>query len=131
MKPVAQPRAKAGPALRGTLSRALVLLTLAAFVLQGYLVQTHIHFSKADGPSAADIYDAVQGTAHHKAPSKDDPANCPLCQQFAAAGQFVTPAAAATLLPSFSVSVIEFVVVAANLVPAASHSWQGRAPPRV
>jgi hypothetical protein len=130
MKPATQPRAKARHALGDMLSRALLLLVALAFASQTYLVQTHIHMPASGKAASPDVLDYQAPPAGHgKAPAKDDPANCPLCQQFASAGQFVTPAAAATLLPSFSVSVIEFVVVAANLVPAASHFWQGRAPP--
>jgi hypothetical protein len=116
--------------LRAALSQALVLLTLAAFVLQGFLTQTHIHIVPVGAPASADTYDGVPGPAHDKTPSKGDPANCPLCQQFASAGAFVTPAAAATLLPSLTVSVIEVAVPTAAFIARVTHIWRGRAPPR-
>ncbi|HXC55721.1 MAG TPA: DUF2946 family protein [Rhizomicrobium sp.] len=125
------PRTKAGvrAAARSALSRALVLLTLLAFTLSGYLTQTHIHGQAVGAPAAVDIFDGAPGPAHDKDPSKNDPANCPLCQQFASAGHFVTPAAAAVLLPSLSVCVIEVAVVAVRFALPVSHSWRGRAPP--
>jgi hypothetical protein len=127
MKRVQRSHAKAGAATRGLLSHALVFFALFAFVFQGYLVQTHIHVPGAK--SIVDIFDGAQAPGKNKAPGKDDPANCPLCQQFASAGHYVTPSAAAALLPSLSVSVIEIVATATVLAPAVSHNWRGRAPP--
>ena len=108
-------RAKAGTAAtaRGVLTRALLFLTLAAFTMQGFLTQTHIHGLATTGaPSIIDTFEG--GKTPSKDPSKTDEANCPLCQAFASAGAFVTPAAAAVLLPTFSVSVIDVVVHATS-----------------
>lgn len=122
-------RTKSKTPARDALSRAVVLLTLLAFTFQGYLTQAHIHWLSAGAPVVADVFDGAPSPAKDKAPLKNDPANCPLCQQIAGAGQFVTPAAAAILLPSLSISVIEVVAAAAHFVAPASHSWRGRAPP--
>ena len=129
MQRVPRSRPKTATALRGVLLHALVLLTLVAFTLQGFLIQTHIHIASAGVPAAADIYDGVPGSSHDKYPSKNDPANCPLCQQFTSAGAFVTPAAAAILLPAPSVSVIEVAAHAPAFVASVTHIWRGRAPP--
>jgi hypothetical protein len=129
MRHVRQPKAKAIAALRGALSHALVLLTLFAFTLQGFLTQTHIHLAGTGSPAVADTYDGVPGPGHDKVPSKGDPANCPLCQQFASAGAFVTPVAAATLLPTLSVSVIEVAPLTTSVISRVTHIWRGRAPP--
>ncbi len=117
--------------LRGVLLHALVLLTLVAFTLQGFLTQTHIHRRQPAGaPSIVDTFDGAPAKGGDKAPSKNSDQNCPLCQQFASAGSFVTPSAAATLLPAFSVSIIDVVVHAARTRIAVTHHWRGRAPPR-
>jgi DUF2946 family protein len=120
-------RAKAGTGAtwRGVLLHALVFLTMAAFTLQTFLVQTHIH-----GQSGGSIIDRFEGSkAPGKDPTKNDEANCPLCQAFASSGAFVTPAAAAVLLPAFSVSIIDVVVHATAASSAVTHHWRGRAPP--
>lgn len=122
--------AKARTATRGLLLRALVFLTLAAFTMQGFLTQTHIHAIAKGSPPAVDIFDGAPAPAGDKAPSKNDPANCPLCQQFASSGQFITPAAAAILLPSLAVSIIDVIVVATQAIQPVSHNWHGRAPPK-
>src|SRR4051812_39997778 len=98
---------------RTLLSRALAVLTIVAFTLSSFLTQTHIHGTPAgaSGPAVADIFDSPPGQAHDKAPGKNDPASCPLCQQASSAGHFVTPAVAAILLPSLSVSVIQTVAL--------------------
>ena len=127
MKRIPRARARAGAATRGLLSHALVFFALFAFVFQGYLIQTHIHIPGATG-AVADIFDGGP-PSKDKAPGKNDPANCPLCQQFASAGHYVTPAAAAILLPSLSVSVIEVAAAAPRFLTAVSHNWRGRAPP--
>ncbi|MEI9989472.1 MAG: hypothetical protein WDM86_05475 [Rhizomicrobium sp.] len=123
------PGTKVRAASRGMVSRALVLLTLVAFLVQGFVTQTHIHARPVGAPVAVDLFDGAKAPAKDNAPSKNDEANCPLCQAFASSGQFLTPAAAAILLPSFSVSVIQLVPLAAKLVRSASHAWRGRAPP--
>jgi hypothetical protein len=130
MRRVHRPRSKAQAAIRGALSRALVLVTLVAFLGQTYLVQTHIHMPATGKPAVVDLLDGAAPTSDHgKAPLKDDSANCPLCQQFASAGQFVTPAAAAILLPSLSISIIEVAAFVGDFAPPVTHIWRGRAPP--
>lgn len=116
-------------ASRGLLSHVLILVTLVAFTLQGYLTQTHIHITPVGAPPTVDIYDGVPNPAHDKDPGKNDPGNCPLCQQFASAGNFVTPATAAVLLPTLSVSVIQVVAIATDFAAPPTHNWRGRAPP--
>jgi hypothetical protein len=117
-------------ASRGWLKHALVLFTLFAFTAQAYLVQTHIHLPTTDR-AVVDLLDGPPTPANHgKAPAKDDSANCPLCQQSAMAGQFLTPAAAAVLLPSLGYSVIIVAAPASTLFAAVTHIWRGRGPPR-
>jgi hypothetical protein len=130
MKRIQQSRARSAAASFGWLKHALVLLTLFAFTAQSYLVQTHIHLPTTDR-AIVDLLDGpVTPADHNKAPAKDDPANCPLCQQSAMAGQFLTPAAAAILLPSLSYSVIVVATPASTLFAAVTHIWRGRGPPR-
>jgi hypothetical protein len=130
MKRIKRSRARTAVASRGWLKHALVLFTLFAFTAQAYLVQTHIHLPTTDR-TVVDLLDGPISPADHgKAPAKDDPSNCPLCQQSAMAGQFLTPAAAAVLLPSLGYSVITVASPVSTLVAAVTHIWRGRGPPR-
>lgn len=98
----------------------LALLLLVTFSLQSYLTQTHIHTGSA----------VAQKQAPGKLPNKDDPANCPICQEMLQAGHFVTPSAASLLLPSAQVSVFRIVTRAVVVAQSASHAWRSRAPPQ-
>ena len=129
MNRVSRPKTRVRTAFRGPVSRAVVLLTLFAFLLSGFLTQTHIHQIAGRGAPVADIFDGVP-VKGDKAPAKNTDQNCPLCQQFASAGAFVTPSAAAALAPTLSVSVIQLVVIPAAQRIAITHIWRGRAPPR-
>ncbi len=122
-------KSRARAQTRGVLSQALIFLTLIAFTLQGFVTQTHIHARPVGAPAVVDLFDGAKDTGPGKAPVKSDESNCPLCQAFASAGHFVTPAVAATLQPTFAISIIALVVRATNPAPQASHAWRGRAPP--
>ncbi len=117
-------RARTAAAFTGW-RKALVLLALVAFTLQTYVVQTHVHFAHDGAQLAAS---SVKGS-HTKTPASDDPANCPICQEFLHAGQFITPAAQSLLPPTLAVSTIALVDTALPFIRAPSHGWRGRAPP--
>ncbi len=128
MKRVQQPGTKARAASRSVFSHALVLLTLLAFAFQGFVTQTHIHVQLPGAPVAVDPFDGIKAPGKN-APAKNDESNCPLCQAFANSGHFVTPAVAAILAPTLSVSVLQLAPLGASIVHAVSHAWRGRAPP--
>jgi hypothetical protein len=123
----------------------LVLVAgLLALAIQGFVVQTHIHIAaevsarasqaqavaadEAAFPSAAAVQKQLPADRY---PVKEDPANCPLCQEFHGHGQFVMPMAALFALP---VTENFTPVVSRHAAPAIftpSHHWRGRAPPSV
>jgi uncharacterized paraquat-inducible protein A len=123
---------------RGTFHVRFVLFaTLVAFLFQSYVVQTHIHFtaSAASGTIVADDANIKTSTAssvagqHNSKPPIDDPAHCPICQEFLHAGQYLTPAPVLALLITavfVPITIERAVPVTANPV---SHGWRGRAPP--
>jgi hypothetical protein len=102
----------------------IALICLFAFTFQTYVVETHIH---AAGESRVS---SEAPTGHQTPVDKDAPDNCPICQAYALAGTFVTPAiivygiaiawvkAPSTSLPSELVS------------PFLSRNWRSRAPPQ-
>jgi hypothetical protein len=116
--------------------RLVLFVTIVAFVLQGYVTQTHMHglASRAEGGVAGFLMklasgDEVSGKSHD--PSKGDPARCQFCQAIGNAGAFVTPTALALLLPVANVSIIRLCFAAQSYIETASHDWRGRAPPRI
>ena len=106
---------------------AVVLLATITFALQSYVTQTHIHFEFAE---AKGIAAAVPHAPPGKHPFKETPANCPICQEIAMAGHYVTPGAAVLALPSQSVSIVPLEIGVRFIVEAVSHDWHGRAPPQ-
>ncbi len=106
---------------------ALVFFTLIAFAAQAFATQTHIHFTPQE--LAALNGDAPGGLPHKGDPSKDDPANCPVCQQIALAGNFVSPAPILFHLPTQITVLPEIVFAQFVLAQSVSHNWRGRAPP--
>jgi hypothetical protein len=107
-------------------SRLLALVTVLAFALQSFIIQTHIHSGSLAGPSTITT---ASSPSHSKDSHNKSPADCPLCQAVAHTGAFLTPAAAAMLLPS-SVQNIALYLVVRTIAVAHTHGWQSRAPPQ-
>jgi hypothetical protein len=116
---------------------AITFFALFAFVVQGGVTQTHIHFSSevggsiAAGHSASAAKTASVPLQDRQHPANDDPANCPLCQQILLSGAFITPSLAVLQLPSEVAFSILHLPAAIAVLQRQSHSWQGRAPPRL
>lgn len=114
---------------------SLIFVMLAAFALQSTITQTHIHigsFSTTAGFSTdfKIAAKAVKGS-QNRGPIDSDPANCPICQEMMHAGQFIMPAALVFILPAQAVSLVPPSIAIPRVVETVSHSWQGRAPPRI
>jgi hypothetical protein len=106
----------------------VILTTLLAFGLQSYVTQTHIHLAPDSFAGASDSGATKQKP--DKFPANGDPANCPICQEIAHTGQFVTPSAAALLLPSLAISIVRIVADIPTGAQSSSHAWRSRAPPK-
>lgn len=134
----------AAKAPRAPLSCLRLIFTafmLLAFALQSYAVQTHIH-ERLNLPLSAHgaitrgaaVDTALPGSSTHAKkpplPVKDAPDDCPLCQLLYG-GQYVAPDALVFFLPLISVRVLETELAALPRYDAVSHSWRGRAPPRL
>lgn len=116
------------PARTSALHLLVVFVTLLGFGLQSYVTQTHIHLQ----PVTFGSYDSLKKETppgQDKYPSRGDPANCPICQEIAHTGQFLTPSAAALALPTMAVSIIAIVAAMPAAAQRPSHAWQSRAPP--
>ena len=109
-----------------SVSRRLVMLfALLAFVLQAYLVQTHIH-----GQSVA----LARGT-HISAPAQPapsdplTPANCALCQEILHSGAAITPDMASVAPLLNWTALVPAVVQLPSAHLARQTGWHSRAPP--
>jgi hypothetical protein len=123
--------------------QAFLLLVGAAFLLQSYVTQTHIHplarpLTVSHGLASLDPDASVKadkpdkGTpSHGRLPADDDPTKCPLCQAVAHAGNYVWPNAAVFILPQVSAAIVPIAVAILRISRPQSHDWQGRAPPRL
>jgi hypothetical protein len=108
---------------------------LAAFSFQSYVDQTHIHpassFSKITAQGASQFSLDSSHSSPGKYPANDDPANCPICQQFLLYGHFVTSTTFVVFLLAVVGSASEPQFFTVSKFDSVSHNWRGRAPPRI
>lgn len=110
--------------------RAIVTpMVLAAFLLQLFAVQTHIHFPML----AAGIGQAVSAPSavlqQTKKTGDANTAHCPWCQAVLSNGNYLSPAAPPAALPA-ALGLLDPILQQARVaVFAFSHAWQSRAPP--
>ena len=131
----ARTRQTTGLSLRGVISA----FALLAFIFSGFATQTHIHIPAQSEQGFGVQQVAAQNVAAKAAPSlnrdqkpsapTDDPARCPLCQEYLHSGAYVTPVPAVFPVPVLIATVAPFLIVPAAIIRAVSHSWYGRAPP--
>src|SRR5579859_6001366 len=115
--------------------RCLALIVVCAFFFQALIVQTHIHNPAAIAGIAAAFSGKSNLLSPQRAPDplqpKDNAANCPLCEAGILNGTFVAPAAI-VILPL--IPFVALKLAASEILTLSfrhSHSWQGRAPPRI
>ncbi len=100
------------------------LIALLSFTLQTYVVQTHIH---APGFEISGFGQVQQPSPTGNKDSQDD---CPICQAFATAGAFVTPALILLTLALSFIDASPYVALPATAEPLLARNWQSRAPPQ-
>ena len=119
--------------MQGNAARlAITLVALFAFTLQSYVTQVHIH-KLTPGNIAATQFESGKTSFGNqkqgKLPARDDPANCPICQEILLAGHYVTPSPVAWTPLSVETFTIPIAIVVSTIAQAYSHSWKSRAPP--
>jgi hypothetical protein len=102
--------------------RLATWLALLAFLLQGVIVQSHIHVATITASAPAQ-----QG--HH--PDQKAPADCPACQLYAATAAVLMPHVVVNFLPLSWVASNSLNAIALPLVIARHLAWQSRAPPKI
>jgi|SRR5450755_4491940 len=128
-------RQDAGFALRGVITA----FALLAFIVQSFATQTHIHIP-GQSELAPVAQQATTQTIVTKAPPSlnrehspqlptDDPAHCPLCQEFLLSGAYVAPVILAIPLPAQITTPAPLTAVRFVIAEAVSHGWNSRGPP--
>jgi len=108
---------------------AIAFAMLLALLGQSFVTQTHIHADP--GVYATAIADNVQAPTRLKSgetPS-DLPATCPICQEIAHAGSYLSPTAIAFQPPIPAGLWRDVTLSLAQSLRQRSHAWQSRAPP--
>jgi hypothetical protein len=127
MKPLAFKNAL-GPSRRA----ALGIATLAAFLLQIFVADTHWHWSDLSFDRAASAA-SVSASATVSTPKQQAPAKtelCRFCQALSASSRFVSATAAAIVPPSAVLASPQGSETQNATEVRLSHSWRGRAPPK-
>jgi hypothetical protein len=99
------------------------LIALLSFTLQTYVVQTHIH--------VPGVEIGALGQVSHPSPldNKNSQDDCPICQAFATAGTFVTPALIILALALSFIDASPVIALRIKSGPPLARNWQSRAPP--
>jgi len=108
--------------------RLFAVLLLACLLVQGTLVQSHVHFAGQQGAPAA--ASSLQSPQLSKPATGDPLADCVLCHEAAMAGAYLLPQA--TVLPPPPAPVL-WLFTAAMVgfgLPSPALGWQSRAPPQ-
>lgn len=116
---------------KGSWGRAIVTpMVLVAFLLQIFIVQTHVHFPTLEAAGIGHAASGVPSAALHQTKKTGDAtAHCPWCQGILASGNYLPAAALPVALPA-AFGLLDPIVQHARVVPFAfSHAWQSRAPP--
>jgi hypothetical protein len=98
---------------------------LAAFTLQAYVTQVHIH----DTTSAA-VTKSVTDAGNGKSSGDNNPLDCPFCQAVAQVGAFALPAAPLLLLSVAGIMLAAPDHPSFAATNSVAHTWRSRAPPQ-
>jgi hypothetical protein len=109
--------------------RLATALIFAAFLLQGFVAQTHMHPESGAVPSM----EHFAGKAVHPTPvlpgNTDGAANCPLCQAIIYAGAYFPPAVLDALVPHREDVSLPVLAVRDMRTDYHGHREQPRGPP--
>jgi hypothetical protein len=105
----------------------LLWLSLAALLLQSFVLQTHLHLPSGSLPASSRIAAPSISSAR---PLSGGHSGCPLCIELKIAGHYL-PATPFVLIapPSLAFWFYRMVTVEPTR-PQPTHHWQSRAPPR-
>jgi len=103
-------------------------ILIAAFAMQSYITQTHIHaFAPAPTPSIAKVL--IKNPVQGKTQDHDGGTDCPFCQAVVHSGAFFAPASPPLPMPAQWAMVVAVSVIAIVQDARPAWIWQSRAPP--
>lgn len=121
-------RSRTGNGWARTGQGVIFVLLLFILLVQGTLVQTHVHFSeRASSPVAVSVDRHAQVSRQS---TGDSPVDCPLCQEAAMAGAYTLPPVLVLPSPPAPVLWSAGAVLAGFGLVAPAHAWRSRAPPQ-
>ena len=108
-------------------------LVLLALAIQAFVVQIHVHF--AEDPALAVLASGRDTAASFNSlfslPTGGDVDQCPICQAQMGSGRLDEIQPAVLALPIAAVGSAIAIEALSTSFAVLSHSWQGRAPPRL
>jgi hypothetical protein len=117
----------------------LAFCGVVALAVQSFVVQTHIHSAQrvaitavdtaAGGATTSPALRADTPAQGDRYPPSGDPANCPLCQEFAHTTLILHSSVDSVLLPDGAVAAVPTIAKPAHYRNSDSYNWRGRAPP--
>jgi hypothetical protein len=108
--------------------RLVAALIFAAFLLQGFVTQTHMHTGSSAIPTT--IHFASKALHHAPTlPGSSDEANCPLCQAIVHAGAYIPPVVLDTLVRQRQSDTLPVVATRDARAAYYGYSEQPRGPP--
>jgi len=105
--------------------RALLLFLAICVLVQGTVVQTHVHFTRQ-----ANVAASAAHAQFSRAGERDPATDCPLCRETAMAGAYVLPTVPVVLSPRALVLWITASTMAEFRLVLPALGWLSRAPPR-
>jgi hypothetical protein len=108
--------------------RFLGILLLASLLMQGTLIQSHLHFAGSFGSTS--VTSSEQSIASPTPAQGDPAAGCLLCHEAAMAGAFLLPEATALPPPPATIQWLFIAPITAFELPSPAFGWLSRAPPR-
>ena len=108
-------------------------VALLSFALQTLVLQTHIHggaLSKAPSATFSGINENGPNQRPDTHPANVPATKCSICQALLHVGLFVTPSGATLQASAISAFLTAIASKLPAAVPAPSHIWQSRGPPR-
>ena len=110
---------------------AIAVAILLAILWQSFVTQTHIHAGPVGYVSMVSADAGASPRLKAGQPLSELPAVCPICQEIAHTGSYLTPTAVA-LQPPVSVSLQRAIAPSlAQTLHQRSHAWRSRAPPQL
>jgi hypothetical protein len=110
---------------------AIAVAMLLAILGQSFVTQTHIHTDPGGYASTIAVDAGRSPQLKAGQPLSELPATCPICQEIAHAGSYLSPTAAA-LQPPVSVGLQRAIAPSlTQTLRQRSHAWRSRAPPHL